>query len=593
MIYRNGGNIDKEKPRRQLNATHKIMTFLPLSLLLLVAVHCNLLVQGLLLNYPLYPTFYSTRLSSSSIHQDEQGNCVFGKKDYWDEMYGGSDESSSQRLVTDADYYPRDAYSWYCGWEELSPFWRMLVPDTRCRIVIAGIGNDITPVNMYDDGYTNMMAYDYSRQGVNRARELFGIDRCSDVELVTAEATNLPVNASSVHVTLDKGTLDAIYITGKDIFKDSVEEMTRYTAPEGRVVSISRVIDPDVLLEAFDNQYWENVHDGTLSFATDGEATIDLGAEFYSWKRTDVPFKQSTIEQHDNDDTSDEDQSTIEKISVTLSQEWSTSTSSWSKKAADILKKYGVVALQSQSNNANGLICQDICNNANEAISSRVEDMHRRIESRGLDPTGTDEPYRFAEIISRDSGGRRYDVPVPWLAKKEQDNEDRGCGTPLDASQEKSISKLHSSMHEVVTSVTDELWEHTGVTAAGFMVNRPGSSSQNWHRDGPDEGYIDCFVPLIDLDDSLGPTALQPGSHIDESTVQDREGLDVEVVSPLLRKGDMLLFDYRTIHRGLGNKSKDTTRTVAYAVFKRKESESCNDVGDIRNFPSALTLEYD
>jgi len=289
VIYRSGGNKQTRKTvhKPQLTATHKV-PLLPLTLVLLVAVHFNLLVQGLSLNYPRYPTtIHSTRLSLSSIHQDEDGNCVFGKKDYWDEMYGGS-----QRLVTDADYYPQDAYSWYCGWSELSPFWKMLVPDPS-RVVIAGIGNDKTPVDMYDDGYTNMMAYDYSEEGINRARELFGTDR--DVELIEADATNLPLDKASVQATLDKGTLDAIYITGKHIFIDSVKEMTRYTAPEGRVVSISRVIDPDVLLDAFDNQYWENINDGTLAFATDGEATIDLGAELYSWKRTNVPFKQSTI----------------------------------------------------------------------------------------------------------------------------------------------------------------------------------------------------------------------------------------------------------------------------------------------------------
>jgi len=290
VIYRSCGNMDKKKNnhRQQTSSSCKV-PLLPLTLVLLVTLHCNHLVHGLSLNYPRHPaTIHSTRLSSSStgIHQDEDGNCVFGKKDYWDEMYGG------QQLVTDADYYPQDAYSWYCGWSELSPFWRMLVPDPSSRVVIAGIGNDITPVNMYDDGYTNMFAYDYSEEGVNRARELFG-DRCNDVELITADATNLPLDTASVDATFDKGTLDAIYITGKEIFIDSVKEMTRYTAPEGLVVSISRVIDPDVLLETFDNQYWENINDGTLSFATDGEATIDLGAELYSWKRTKVPFKQS------------------------------------------------------------------------------------------------------------------------------------------------------------------------------------------------------------------------------------------------------------------------------------------------------------
>ena len=302
---------------------------------------------------------------------------------------------------------------------------------------------------------------------------------------------------------------------------------------------------------------------------------------------------------HHNCDDDIKASTTVGIISVTLPNEWeATSTSSpcWAKEAADILKKYGVVALQSQPDNVHGLISNEICNNANRAISSRVQQMHLRIESRGLDPSGIEEPYRFAEIISRDAGGRRYDVPVPWLGNEDDDGSiegGRGAGSPLDGRQAEAVSALHKSMDRITSIVMDENWQYTGVTAAGFMMNQPGSSSQNWHRDGPDEGYIDCFVPLIDLDYSLGPTALRAGSHTDNSSVQDRTGPDVEVTVPLLKKGDILLFDYRTIHRGLGNKSKSTTRTVAYAVFKRKERESCNDVGDIRNFPAALTLEYD
>ena len=110
---------------------------------------------------------------------------------------------------------------------------------------------------------------------------------------------------------------------------------------------------------------------------------------------------------------------------------------------------------------------------------------------------------------------------------------------------------------------------------------------KKWHRDGPDEGYIDCFVPLIDLTSDMGPTILKPKTHI--GSVED-EG---RAVVPLLGKGDVLLFDYRTLHRGQGNMSK-STRTLAYAVFKRKGGTSTGDSsGDIHNFPAALTLEYD
>lgn len=55
---------------------------------------------------------------------------------------------------------------------------------------------------------------------------------------------------------------------------------------------ISSVILADDLMAAFDDNYWKNIHDGNLAFAPDGEATIDLGADLYSWKRTNVAFEE-------------------------------------------------------------------------------------------------------------------------------------------------------------------------------------------------------------------------------------------------------------------------------------------------------------
>jgi len=209
--------------------------------------------------------------SLNSIHQDDEGNCIFGKKSYWDDMYNGDGDR------------PADKYSWYCGWNELEPFWAMLVP-TDAQVLIIGIGNDCCPVEMYDAGWRNLTAFDYSEAGVKRAKQLFGSRE--GIKLLTADACNVPLFDASFNATLDKGTLDAIYITGKDVFLDAIKELGRLTAENGIVVSISSVVPPEELLSAFDSRLWTNTHDGSLAFAPDGEATIDLGAELYSWRRT-------------------------------------------------------------------------------------------------------------------------------------------------------------------------------------------------------------------------------------------------------------------------------------------------------------------
>jgi hypothetical protein len=58
-------------------------------------------------------------------------------------------------------------------------------------------------------------------------------------------------------------------------------------------------------------------------------------------------------------------------------------------------------------------------------------------------------------------------------------------------------------------------------------------------------------------------------------------------VTPLLQRGEILLFDYRTLHKGLGNTSDNKSRTLAYSVYTNQSPV------DIHNFPDALTLEFD
>jgi hypothetical protein len=73
-------------------------------------------------------------------------------------------------------------------------------------------------------------------------------------------------------------------------------------------------------------------------------------------------------------------------------------------------------------------------------------------------------------------------------------------------------------------------------------------------------------------------------------------------VAPILRRGEVLLLDYTTHHRGLGNTSPSATRPMAYAVYRHEtegmlgEGEgrgTTSSIGDVRNFPAATTLEYD
>ena len=206
--------------------------------------------------------------------------CKYGSKAYWDGMYSGTGTAA-------ADGLPSDSYSWYCGWREVEPFFRELVPDESVRLLVPGVGNDAAIVDMYDAGYATMTAFDYSAAAVERAVELFGPDRAG-ATLLCADATDLPFGAASFDACFDKGTLDAIGIAGSEALAAAAGQLWRALVPGGVVVSVSRALEPEAIRAAFDGsdgRRWEELRDGGLHIAEGGEVSTDLAAGLYAWRR--------------------------------------------------------------------------------------------------------------------------------------------------------------------------------------------------------------------------------------------------------------------------------------------------------------------
>lgn len=102
---------------------------------------------------------------------------------------------------------------------------------------------------------------------------------------------------------------------------------------------------------------------------------------------------------------------------------------------------------------------------------------------------------------------------------------------------------------------------------AGMLYASPGAKGGKWHADGGElfggaesvdmlpPHAVAAVVSLVDMTADLGPTEFR----LRESG---------ERVAPLLRAGDCLLFDYRTIHRATPNRSA-MARPLAYCTFSR------------------------
>ncbi len=151
----------------------------------------------------------------------------------------------------------------------------------------------------------------------------------------------------------------------------------------------------------------------------------------------------------------------------------------------------------------------------------------------------------------------------------------------------------------------------------GLIYSYPGSIDQPFHGDGPHlfgnsfqapMHAVNVFIPLSDISKDLGPTEFVLGSHILENakivqsalqlngtvpknigknSSDDENGTDSNVntlISPLLKFGSVLLYDYRTIHRGVTNSSLNECRHMFYMLYSKPWFNESVNFGEVSLF---------
>ena len=115
--------------------------------------------------------------------------------------------------------------------------------------------------------------------------------------------------------------------------------------------------------------------------------------------------------------------------------------------------------------------------------------------------------------------------------------------------------------------------------AYGVVCSLPAAPRQHIHIDGgdlfPQAGLnrvlpmvaVTVAIPLLEMNEIHGTTALWPGSHRDAtraSAAEKAEGGD----EPLVREGSCVLWDYRLLHGGTPNRST-VPRPLLYMTYCR------------------------
>ncbi|GAX12664.1 hypothetical protein FisN_13Lh136 [Fistulifera solaris] len=214
--------------------------------------------------------------------------------------------------------------------------------------------------------------------------------------------------------------------------------------------------------------------------------------------------------------------------------------------------------------------------------------LHKRrdvLESDKTDIMKVGIKHGFREIVMRSPG--RYEITLKESSKF------------LQISNMPSLQELQSFLPFVPAFLNATSWDDVQICHVSLVLALPGSKEQSWHADG---GHVDLqhhqpchclniFIPLLDLTSDLGPTELRPGTHLHTRNLvplmlaaKARKTLQAPT-TPLLQCGDVLVFDYRILHRGLANVSQQNrpilVLTVAQAWFK-----------DVLNFPARSLKDH-
>ena len=210
------------------------------------------------------PVSSSTLESDATVTVDESGaRSMFGTKEYWDETYAGRGD------------FPADCYSWYYGWDVLNKHIKHFIPNKTKRILVPGVGNDSLLVDLVQAGYRNLVGQDYSEHAVERQEDLmFQVDGAEEVSMLQGDVTNLPDDwTASFDAVIEKGLLDAVYLSGDGNVEKATAELFRVLKPGGVFVSVSGVVPEDLRRQLATKMEW--LRDGT----------DDLQAGCFVWQK--------------------------------------------------------------------------------------------------------------------------------------------------------------------------------------------------------------------------------------------------------------------------------------------------------------------
>ena len=208
---------------------------------------------------------------------------------------------------------------------------------------------------------------------------------------------------------------------------------------------------------------------------------------------------------------------------------------------------------------AAAVLLRDGCVRCTAMLSPQVCDaLWQEIDSRlgTAIATATTHPPNFAQVRTP---GHRWDMYLP-----------ADCAPVAVALQELLGGALGNLFRVTFDGCVD-----APVVELSTLVSDRGADCQPLHQDTTMEVHTyTAFVALQDIDASMGPTLLLPGTHneiahrlFDHPATKDDFVSECDVKLATMKQGDAVIMDSRCIHAG-GANSSNTRRILFYVTVR-------------------------
>lgn len=122
-------------------------------------------------------------------------------------------------LYTEKQYWEwrfsrEEQHEWLSSYAAIQRHVKACIPDSNARILLVGNGNSRLPMDMAADGYSAIVASDYSDTVVRRMQAL----HAASVEWCVQDMTELKLPDASFDAVIDKAAMDAVLAHGGDVW---------------------------------------------------------------------------------------------------------------------------------------------------------------------------------------------------------------------------------------------------------------------------------------------------------------------------------------------------------------------------------------